>query len=163
MQKVPYQFLEPGALVLSKRPLKVATILGSCISVTMFDTQSAYGAICHGMLPINTKNDFLLSGKYVDSAINHMVNFFRHNLIPLKQLQVKLFGGGDVLSVNQNSSRVTIGQQNITAAKKLLHQYQLPLTVEHTRGDSGVKLIFFTHTGDVYLKKIKPSLVPKGV
>ena len=44
-------FLKPGEIYVGREPAEVSTILGSCISVTMFSEGLKLGAICHALLP----------------------------------------------------------------------------------------------------------------
>ena len=48
MKKV---FLRPGDVTVGKAPAEVSTVLGSCVSVTMFAERLKLGAICHALLP----------------------------------------------------------------------------------------------------------------
>ena len=44
-------YLKPGELHFATGPTVVSTVLGSCVSVTMFDRLSGAAAICHALLP----------------------------------------------------------------------------------------------------------------
>ncbi|MBV5331071.1 hypothetical protein JZU69_01330, partial [bacterium] len=56
--------------IISKNPILVSTILGSCIAVTMFSPSKKIGAICHAMYPCNPTGD--VNVQYVDSAIQYI-------------------------------------------------------------------------------------------
>src|SRR6185369_18070762 len=75
---VPLLFLKPGEMVCSAQPLVVTTLLGSCVSVTMFSHRLRFGAICHALLPScrqqqSCSYDWAEAGKYVECAIRHML------------------------------------------------------------------------------------------
>ncbi|MGA2108628.1 MAG: hypothetical protein ABSH25_13400 [Syntrophorhabdales bacterium] len=44
-------FLKPGEIYVGEEPAEISTILGSCVSVTMFSKRVRVGAICHALLP----------------------------------------------------------------------------------------------------------------
>ena len=43
--------LKPGELLICREPHEVTTVLGSCVSITMFNARLGLAAICHAMLP----------------------------------------------------------------------------------------------------------------
>ena len=53
VQETPVKkvFLKPANIYAGKAPAEVATILGSCVSITMFSERLRFGAICHALLP----------------------------------------------------------------------------------------------------------------
>lgn len=130
----------------------VTTVLGSCISVTMFHQQSGTAAICHAMLP---RGDGSTSFKYVDTAVQHMAAYFSRRKIRRDEIQAKLFGGSDMFSNGRPSVRsLIVGWQNIATAKQSLLALGLSPSATDVGGQKGRKLIFTTDTGTVFLKKL---------
>ncbi len=145
-------YLKPGELVVAQDPVMVTTVLGSCISVTMYHPETRAAAICHGMLPKGNGSD---SFKYVDVALMYMVNFFKQLKIVREEIEVKLFGGSDMFASGQPSIRnLTVGWQNISVATRCLEEYGLVLTASDVGGKKGRKLIFKTDSGIVLIKKM---------
>jgi len=148
-------FLKPGEVIISPDPILVSTVLGSCVTVTMFSPEAGVGAICHAMLPINLKLDdnFL----YVDTAILHLHRTMRKHAGEC-ELVIKLFGGAQVLSTTHGGGfRQSVGEQNILQATRTLEQLGLEIARSDTGGTVGRKLFFSMKTGDVYLRKLKLS------
>jgi chemotaxis protein CheD len=146
-------FLKPGEVIISRNPILVSTILGSCIAVTMFSPSKKIGAICHAMYPGNPTDD--INVHYADSAI-----FFIYNKMTeyagKADLIVKLFGGARVIAGGDyGKERKAIGDQNIHQAKKALAELGLPLASSDIGGIRGRKLLFSIKTGDVYLRRLK--------
>ncbi len=54
-EKLPVYYLRPGELHIADHPGIVTTVLGSCVSVTMFSRRREVGAICHGLMPERTE------------------------------------------------------------------------------------------------------------
>ncbi len=145
-------YLKPGELFVTREPVLVTTILGSCVSVTMFDRQTGTAGICHATLPDGGGSD---NFKYVDAAVRYMLKYFRKLGITLPSIQVKLFGGSDMFSTGQAGTRnITVGWQNISAATRCLAGCGLVPVAADVGGRKGRKLLFTTDTGAVYVKKM---------
>jgi chemotaxis protein CheD len=145
-------YLKPGEVLISRTPVLVSTVLGSCIAVTLFSASTGFGAICHAMLPVNTGRAHDL--RYVDSALLHIYDKIVECGIG-SDLTVKLFGGAQVLDVGESSSeRITIGEQNVVKAEEILNFLGLAVSVRDTGGFLGRKLFFCTRSGDVYLRRM---------
>ncbi|GAB4301814.1 MAG: chemotaxis protein CheD [Desulfuromonadia bacterium] len=145
-------FLKPGEVVVSRKPMLVSTILGSCVAVTFFSPGLRIGAICHAMLPIS--RDGREDLRYVDSAISK-IHRRMTELGAGKDLLVKLFGGATVLDGGEAGGRRTIGEQNIAVAEEILQRLGLSIECRDTGGTAGRKLLFCTRTGDVYIRRMR--------
>ncbi|MGE3550749.1 MAG: chemotaxis protein CheD [Geobacter sp.] len=146
-------YLQPGELFVDNQPALVQTILGSCISVTLFCPRGGFGGICHALLPTGRPDE---ATRHVDGAVrlllDRMIAFgARHQL-----LEAKLFGGSRVLGVPP-SQRLTVGEQNLACAKLLLHQLNVDLIAEDTGGLRGRMLFFNSGTGEVFIRKVRNS------
>lgn len=138
---------------MTRDPVLVSTVLGSCVAVTMFSASRGFGAICHAMLPENAGKDLDL--RYVDTALQHL----HRKVVECNaggDLVVKLFGGAQVLDIGgYNSARFTIGEQNVSRAEALLLEYGFTISARDTGGMHGRKLFFCTETGNVYMRRMR--------
>ncbi|MBI4796446.1 MAG: chemotaxis protein CheD [Deltaproteobacteria bacterium] len=151
---LPVIHLKPGELYLGEQPTMVTTTLGSCVSLIFFNQPQRLGAICHALLPSDDHQEN--SFRFVDRAFFWMLEQFQSRNIASKQIQVKLFGGADVLECFQGNCRtVTVGQQNIHQALELFKAHGLQVQASNVGGALGRKVFFFTHTGEVLLKRVK--------
>ncbi len=148
-------FLKPGEWFFAEIPTVVATVLGSCVSITMFSSAHRCGAICHAVLPEeNTPGD---AYRYVDASIMGMLrNFDRHG-IKRSQIEVKLFGGSDVLPIRDctRETVATVGSQNIDTALRIIERDRLRLVTSDVGGVQGRKILFHTYTGEILLKRLR--------
>ncbi|MBV5340192.1 MAG: chemotaxis protein CheD [Deltaproteobacteria bacterium] len=146
-------YLKPGEIFVSRKPVLISTVLGSCVAVTLFSASSRFGAICHAMMPENAgrENDV----RYVDTALRHLYQcIVKHGVG--NDLVVKMFGGAQVLDVGDSSStKLTIGEQNVAKAEEVLGSLGLAITARDTGGMHGRKLFFCTRSGDVYLRRMR--------
>lgn len=153
--EVPSYYLYPAAMFASAEPFLVNTILGSCVSVCLYDPVRKSGGINHYMLPLWNGNG-LASPKYGNIAIEKLLEKMI-GLGSLRQhLQAKVFGGGDVLSSDINLYK--IGTRNIQIAIDMLAEYRIPIVSKSTGGNQGRKIQFDTYTGNV-----RHKFVPKQI
>lgn len=139
----------------SAQPAEVTTILGSCVAVCMWDRYLGIGGINHYMLP--TWNGMeLASPKYGNIAIERLQERMLQLGCKKQNLVAKVFGGGEVISVTTTSMH--IGERNVMVALEMLADMCIPVIGRSTGGNSGRKIIFNTHTGEVLQCYIKSQL-----
>ncbi len=78
-----------------------------------------------------------------------MENFRKRGIKP-KEIDVKLFGGSNILGTSFDGG--TVGEKNIETAMKLIKSYGLRIMAKNVGGVRGRRLYFFSDTGEVYLK-----------
>lgn len=160
---LPVVYLRPGEMHFTEAPSVVVTVLGSCLSVTMFARHSGLGGIFHGLLPQcsgekNCRGKCIEGFKYIDCSIRRMVRLFDKHNVRRSEIEVKCFGGADMFTgAIERPGAVSIGRQNITAAKQILKSEGLKLHVVDVGGLQGRKILFYTHTGEVLLKRLTPG------
>lgn len=165
---LPVITLKPAELYISDHPAIVRTVLGSCVAVTMFDKRLGVAAMCHALLPqgnealdqhaATTEN---LSYKYVQTVIPLMLQRLKTYGSEPKDLEVKLFGGADMLTVRTgNPNMQPVGKSNIDAVLQAIKAHNLELIVSDVGGHLGRKILFYTQTGEVLLKRINSASEP---
>ena len=161
---LPVVNLHPGELFVAQEPTLIATILGSCVSVCLFCPKQKTGAMCHGVMPTRPDLSVEDSFRFVETSVHYMVEILTNGnlLCSNAGLVAKIFGGADVLEVRFGpaSDARSIGAMNIKAAREALARYNVPVAVEKVGGVNGCKLFFYSHTGEVLLRRIPRSSVP---
>lgn len=152
-------YLYPGAIYIAEEPAMVTTVLGSCVSVTMFSPALQRGAISHCTLPgcrlLHTCDDRCIETfKYVDCTLRHMLRHFRTLGVRNEALEIKIFGGADTL---QSISSNTIGTQNVKSALDVMKAEKLRVIAADVGDSFGRKVLFLSHTGEVFVKRLKKS------
>jgi chemotaxis protein CheD len=137
----------------------IKTLLGSCVGITFWDPESGVAALCHPMLPIapiKQKDQLSLAAgrRYVDYAIRDLARQFDGLRIRRREIQVKLFGGGDVLLVSTSSSRPTVGRLNSEAAIRVLEEEGFQVVASSLGGSTGLHILFHAGTGEVLLRRL---------
>ncbi|MFZ5995981.1 MAG: chemotaxis protein CheD [Nitrospirota bacterium] len=144
--------LQPGHIVVSKEPVALETILGSCVSVCLWDDTLQAGGMNHFVLPECAESSKDLSARCGREAIEQLISDCCSIGMDLQRIKAKIFGGGRV--IEQFSDAFDIGEKNIMIAREVLLQYKIPVIKEFTGPDHGLKIIFYTATGKAFVKKL---------
>jgi chemotaxis protein CheD len=144
-------------LIAHRDELEVATVLGSCVSVCLWDPHLACGGMNHYMLPL-WNGEGLPTPKYGNVAIEKLIAKMLDFGCRKEQLVAKCFGGANVLG--DTSGRLLIGERNIALAEELLGIHRIPIVARDVGGCQGFKIIFNTKSGVVLAARLtaKPSL-----
>jgi len=146
--------LQPAELYLAREPAMLETILGSCVSATMWSPRAGLGGMCHGVLPRCPGGTTAPDGfRYVDFSIRYLAERFDELGATRSELHVKLFGGADVLPVSPNGKR-TVGFMNYHIALEVLEEQALLLSASDLGGTRGRTIHFNTETGDVFVRRL---------
>lgn len=148
--------LNPGGWAIEiERP--IATLLGSCVSVCLFDPKLRIGGMNHFLLPRGSHagsndQDVILNGDYsMEVLVNGLLNKGAHK----SRLIAKAFGGGTIVS----SIRMAIGERNAEFAQEWLERESIPLVASDFSGPWSRKIIFVPRTGDAFCRRI-PTTQP---
>lgn len=155
MKKV---FLKPGEVYLSVEGGIVTTILGSCVSVCIFDRKLCYGVINHVVLPhseISSQAKRLHQMQFADTATIELLKFMKNNGSNHKDLDVKILGGASNITLFNESNESNIGSKNIQAVQEILSKYKLNISAKVIGGNLGMKLAFNTKNGEIKYKTLK--------
>ncbi|MBA4357440.1 MAG: chemotaxis protein CheD [Humidesulfovibrio sp.] len=157
----PKVFLQTGDCFLGVQPTLVATVLGSCVAVTMCSPERGIGAICHAFLPDSARFSARPSDpqvcRFVDTALESMLSSLMRLKVSPEQLVVKVFGGASGIMSGDRCNLYDIGGRNLQAVRLRLAEHGIRVTRSATGGCQGRKLLFLTHTGDAWVKLLHKS------
>ena len=149
----------PGQYYVGKHGEMVTTVLGSCISACIRDPIAKVGGMNHFMLPIDRRAkergdviDKDAASRYGDFAMEMLVNAILTSGGKRKNLEVKLFGGGNVISQIKTTD---VGKMNIDFAHEYLEYEGFNVVSEDVGDIYPRKVNYFPDTGKVMMKKIK--------
>lgn len=153
-------YLQPGESYLARKPAILRTILGSCVGVSFWSARLGIGALCHSQLPRCPTNSTVrpslaMGRRYVDFAILDLARQFDELGALRSEVQVKMFGGADVLLVNNTtSSKPKVGRLNCEAAIEVVEAEGFRVAASSLGGTSGLNIQFHTRTGEVLLRRL---------
>lgn len=145
-------YLHPGQIFASRECHVVTTILGSCVSVCLWDPSAKIGGINHFLLPTHP-GDGPASPRYGDLAIPELIEQLVAFGCQRRNLLSKIFGGACVLEAFQVRPG-HLGQRNVQVAEQFLAAASIPLTGHDVGGQRGRKLIFQTDDGAAWVKPL---------
>lgn len=140
-------FAEPGEY-------SVTTVLGSCVSVCLWDPSTRTGGMNHYLLPF-WNGDGLRTPKYGNIAIPALIEKLLQAGCLKANIRAKVFGGGKVLE--STTGLLNVGERNIHYAEAALEEARIPIIGKDVGGTTGRKLLFMTATGDVFVRKLNKS------
>ena len=142
----------PGEFYVTNNEEVVTTVLGSCISVCVYDPINLIGGMNHFMLPSGNNDSSILSQsfRYGDVAIEKLVNVILRHGGNKNELMFKAFGGGQIIKNMTN-----IGQRNIAFLQKYMTMAGYPLSASDLGGPYPRKIAFYPLSGKVKLKHLQ--------
>jgi chemotaxis protein CheD len=146
-------YLNPGDFCFAGPDTRIHTVLGSCVSITLWHPRLRIGGMCHYMLPARGRGATGVDGRYADDAVSLFLdNVSRHGTRP-DDYQVKMFGGADqFMEPGDQTQGGGVAELNVQAGLTLLARHGFELSSRHLRGTGARRLIFELSTGDVWLR-----------
>jgi chemotaxis protein CheD len=130
----------------------IATLLGSCVAVCLFDPKLHLAGMNHFLLPTRTARsdddtDVILNG---DFSMEVLVNSLLSKGARKERLVAKAFGGGTIVT----SIQMAIGQRNAEFAREWLDREGIPLVAADFGGAWSRKVIFTPLNGDAFCRRL---------
>jgi len=148
-----------GELYATTRPMVIHTLVGSCVSVCLFDPTRQIGGMNHILLPGKADmTKFDAPARYGIYAMELLINKImklggnRHELI------AKIFGGAHLLPAISYENG--IGRKNVAFVTEFLRNESIRIISHDIEGHESRRIYFHTDTGDVFLKRIFSHYYP---
>jgi chemotaxis protein CheD len=151
-------FLQPGEWHFGDADTRIRTLLGSCVSITLWHPSRRIGGMCHYMLPRRGgRAGAGLDGRYADEAVRLLMQEMMRAKTRPDEYDVKLFGGGDMFPQLKAHGRNgdNIARQNIDAGRRLLQQHGFRIKTEQVGGVGQRHAIFDVWSGHVWVRRDK--------
>lgn len=150
-------FLLPGEFFVGNYQYTIRTLLGSCVSITLWHPHKRIGAMSHYLLAQRSGNtESELSGRYGEEALNLMLEQLAKLGVNGKECQAKIFGGGQMFPGRPDSD---VGKKNGDAARWLLQERGITVVSESLFGEGHRKIVFDVNTGDVWSRQVSPTSI----
>ena len=149
----------PGEFYSTDKPVLISTVLGSCISIALYDPDLKLGGLNHFMLPTTNRTQEISieeQGRYGDFAMELLLNDMFKKGAKKENLKAKVFGGGNVLDDGGFHKNRT-GLNNISFALEYLQTENIPIIANDTGGIFPRKIFYDPQTSKIYLKRIQRS------
>lgn len=161
LNSLPRKFLHPGEHFVTNQPMVLSTLLGSCVSVCLYDPVRHVMGMNHFLLasrhPGNAEPVLQSElGRYGLFAMEVLVNGLLKLGARREHLRAKAFGGANVLELpgNASASRFRIGTVNVEFVERFLEQDRIPLVAKDLGGHVGRQIHFHGADYSVFMRKI---------
>lgn len=144
----PRHFLYPGQVFVTRDPITISTILGSCAAVCLWDRHKRAGGMNHYLLP-----EGLAEGpnrlRYGNIANPELLREVLALGCEVRNLQAKIFGGSSAFAVDLSNS---VGTRNVDLAESFLRSAGIPIVEREVSGKHGRRLVFQVADGTTIIK-----------
>jgi chemotaxis protein CheD len=155
----------PGEFFVTRHAESITTVLGSCVSACIRDPALRVGGMNHFMLPVSSAQaggawgagPEGVAARYGAYAMEQLINELMKMGARRERLEVKLFGGGRILTAGTD-----VGARNIAFARDFLGQEGLTVAAEDMGDVYPRRVVYFPQTGSVMVKRL-PGLEVAGV
>jgi chemotaxis protein CheD len=154
--------LHPGEYHVTRESMMLSTLLGSCVSVCLYDPVQRVMGMNHFLLASRRHNQHLPllvseAGRYGIHAMELLINGLLRQGAKRSNLRAKAFGGGNVLGRDcpQKNDFMCIGDVNVRFVKEFLREDGIPLLASDLGGDVGRQIHFVGDDFSVYVRKIQ--------
>lgn len=146
----------PGEYYVTTQAEMVTTVLGSCVAACIRDSVFGIGGMNHFMLPEKTaesswdQTTVNAATRFGSYAMEHLINDILKFGGRRENLEVKVFGGGKVLTGMSD-----IGHKNAKFVLEYLHTEHLRVASEDLGDVYPRKVVYYPETGRVQVKKLR--------
>jgi chemotaxis protein CheD len=149
----------PGEYYVTRCNEAISTVLGSCVSACIRDPSLGVGGMNHFMLPEDAStepNNWLdpavgLITRYGSYAMENLINDLLKLGAARERLEIKVFGGGRVLS-----GMTDVGARNIAFIRGFIKLEGYKITAEDLGSTHPRRVVYFPATGKVKLRRLRP-------
>jgi chemotaxis protein CheD len=145
-------YLVPGKIFVAAQPFAVSTIVGSGVTLCMWDSAHQIGGINHFMLP-EGPDENKNATRYGSVANPVLLQKLLDLGAEIKTLEAKIFGGS-LPSVTFGHSESHLGQRNVETVTHFLNLKGVRLVQRDVGGTRGRKVIFQTDDGRTWTEQL---------
>jgi chemotaxis protein CheD len=150
-------FLQPGEYFVGDANYRIRTLLGSCVSITLWHAAKRVGAMSHFLLSSRSGRQIMeLDGRFGEEAMWLLLRDMVRAEVAPPECEAKIFGGGDMFPNHSRMSAINVGQKNGETARRLLRGYGIPIVSESLFGVGHRQVIFDILTGTVWSRQVRP-------
>ncbi len=144
-------YIEPGQLTVCTEPALLRTVLGSCVSVCLYDPDLRHGGMNHFMLPA-APSEHETSTRYGNRAMPTLVARLERLGSDRRKLCASVYGGARVLF--GEAEFMHLGRRNVDFALDWLGQEGISVVTSSVLGSAARRLEFDIATGNSRERKL---------
>ena len=150
--------LQPGEYAVGDASCRMRTVLGSCVSITLWHPQHRVGAMSHFLLAARgSAPGGSLDARYGEEALTLMLRELAQAGVSAQQCQAKIFGGANMFPEATTPGALHVGRRNGESARSLLRELGIAVQSESLFGCGHRQIVFDVASGDVWSRQMQPS------
>ncbi len=151
------RFVQPGEVIFADSSTRLHTLLGSCVSITVWHPMLRIGGMCHFMLSSRSgpRPKGSLDGRYADEAVSLLLEEIERRETHPQEYELKLFGGGDQFATSIIDPALSVSTRNVETGQRLLSEHGFSVKALHLGGVGHRRLIFEIATGQVWVRHVE--------
>lgn len=144
-----HYLLEPGYILVPDHSVGISAVIGSGVSICIFDREKQIGGMNHFIFPYMAAKG-KTTALYGNIATIALLKMMLARESSISSLEAQIYGG----AFHPEKKNEDIGRKNIEIARKILLKSQIPITSQDVGGEKGRKVIFNTRTNEVAILKV---------
>jgi len=149
--------LNPGEYAVGDANCRMRTVLGSCVSITLWEPQRRVGAMSHFLLAgRSSAPGAALDARYGEEALTLMLRELAQVGVSARQCQAKIFGGANMFPEATMPGALHVGRRNGESARSFLRELGIAVQSESLFGCGHRQIVFNVATGDVWSRQVQP-------
>jgi len=151
-EKHTRHYLIPGKIFATAQPFAINTIVGSGVTLCLWDSERRIGGANHFMLP-EGPDDNPNATRYGNIANPALLRRLLELGADPKTLEAKIFGGS-LPKVNFGHEETHLGDRNVQTVIHFLNQKGIRLVHSEVGGTQGRKVVFQTDDGRTWVETL---------
>ena len=143
-------YLEQGHIIVTTQPEVLATVLGSCVAVCLWDEKLVCGGMNHFLYPRAPHKDEA-TPRFGNAATIALVRMMEDVGCKREHMVAQIFGGGHAEGQDGESS---VGAENVLVARTVLEKKSVRVLSSDVGGSMGRKVVFDVATGHAVVLKV---------
>lgn len=146
-----------GEVKVGKEGDLLKTTLGSCVGIAFAWKEKGIFGLAHCLLPEAHEPSLAISGKYVSLAVPSLMVLLKIKPEDVKNIEVSIAGGGNMMSQLSRANVDHVGILNITAARKYLQMHGFKFKEIDVGGDVGRQMFIDCTTGNISVTRLQKA------
>ncbi len=145
-----HRFLLPGEYHVTKKQMSIDTLLGSCVSVCLYNSRNGFAAMNHFLLDRPTDEQTTDIGRYGITSTDQIISTLMSVDDNPFNYRAQIFGGAAVVDALTDSRN--IGGRNMLVAQEVLDSYHIRVIKKDVGGTRGRRIKFDTASNTVHCR-----------
>jgi chemotaxis protein CheD len=143
-------FLMPGYIFAPDVPTVISSVLGSSVSICLFDRKRNMGGMNHFLVPLAQRAQNL-TPRFGNVATLALIRLMIQAGPKKGHLEAQILGG----AYDPERCSKDVGAENVRVARRVLMREGVRVVSEDTGGEKGRKIVFNTGTNEVAVLKVE--------